>query len=388
MPRDLKGFGKRRREINRRMADRTRVRQPLLPVLVQHVEARYDHLTSLLEAATLVSLGASFVHQGRSYSRTDSRDDRRRATIFADPSVRVIDHGTGETIHVTMAEDAAFLEWAAVEILRHSGIRTEELCELTHLSIRQYRRPNGESIALLVIAPSKSERERVIPMSADLFHAVAQIVRRQPRSARTIPLVSRYDPHEKTWSEPMPFLLQRQLGTVRGVMAAGTVLNMLTTTVLAIRLAALPGSLVMRTAAQGPQTASTAVGCERETSTPSRPETSSTPTAPTSTPVTPSRGEHYVGKIQYGSRGSDPYRMPTKVQFKDGELTTSRRMLHYSPLRTVLFRTALIEVIDCHPFPHPRSLRKLPLGELGEEYREDIRQIDRSRLCERGIRSI
>ncbi|GAA2767646.1 hypothetical protein GCM10010103_66880 [Streptomyces paradoxus] len=104
------------------------------------------------------------------------------------------------------------------------------------------------------------------------------------------------------------------------------------TTVLAIRLAALPGSLVMRTAAQGPQTASTAVGCERETSTPSRPETSSTPTAPTSTPVTPSHGEHYVGKIQYGWRGSDPYRRPTKVQFKDGELTTSCRMLHYSPL--------------------------------------------------------
>lgn len=230
MPRDPKGFGKRRREINRRMADRTRVRQPLLPVLVQHVEARYEHLTSLLEAATPVPLGAPFVHQGRSYSRTDSRDDRRRATIFSDPSVRVIDHGTGETIHVTMAEDAAFWEWAAVEILRHSGIRIEELCELTHLSIRQYQRPNGEAIALLVIAPSKSERERVIPMSADLFHAVAQIVRRQTRSARTIPLVSRYDPHEKTWSEPMPFLLQRQLGTVRGVMAAGTVLNMLTRT--------------------------------------------------------------------------------------------------------------------------------------------------------------
>ncbi|MFE2263549.1 tyrosine-type recombinase/integrase [Streptomyces griseosporeus] len=233
-PRDLKGFGKRSREINRRMADRTRVRQPLLPLLVQHVEARYEHLRSLLEVATTVPLGASFVHQGRSYSRTDSRDDRRRAKIFSDPSVRVIDHGTGETIHVTMAEDAAFWEWAAVEVLRHSGIRIEELCELTHLSIRQYQRLNGEVIALLVIAPSKSERERVIPMSADLFHAVAAIVRRQTRSARTIPLVCRYDPHEKTWSEPMPFLLQRQLGTVRGVMAAGTVLNMLTRTCIEI----------------------------------------------------------------------------------------------------------------------------------------------------------
>ncbi|MGQ4484313.1 tyrosine-type recombinase/integrase [Streptomyces sp. SAS_281] len=234
MPRDLKGFGKRSREIHRRMADRTRVRQPLLPVLVQHVEARYEHLTSLLEAATPVPLGEPFVHQGRSYSRTDSRDDRRRAATVSDPSVRVIDHRTGETIHVTMAEDAAFWGWAVVEVLRHSGIRVEELCELSHLSIRQYQRPKGEVIALLVIAPSKSDRERVIPMSAELFHAVAQIVRRQTRNKRTIPLISRYDPHEKTWSEPMPFLLQRQLGVVRSVMATGTVLHMLTRTCVEI----------------------------------------------------------------------------------------------------------------------------------------------------------
>ncbi|WP_329580923.1 tyrosine-type recombinase/integrase [Streptomyces sp. NBC_01361] len=128
---------------------------------------------------------------------------------------------------MTTAEDIAFWEWATVELLRHSGIRVEELTELTHLSIRQYQRPNGEVIALLVVTPSKSDRERVIPMSAELFHAIAQIVRRQTRDGKPIPLVSRYDPHEKTWSEPMPFLLQRQIGTIRGVMATGTVLKML-----------------------------------------------------------------------------------------------------------------------------------------------------------------
>ncbi len=227
LPRDLKGFGKRRREVNRRMADRTRVRQPLLPVLVQHVEERYERLASLLEAATPVPLGESFEHQGRRFTRTNSREDRRRAKILAEPTVRVTDDDTGELIHVTMAEDSAFWEWVAVEVLRHSGIRVEELVELTHLSIRQYERPNGEVIALLVVAPSKSERERVIPMSAELFHAVAQIVRRHTRNGRAIPLVSRYDGHEKTWSEAMPFLFQRQIGTVRGVIAPSTVLNMI-----------------------------------------------------------------------------------------------------------------------------------------------------------------
>ncbi|MFD4524231.1 tyrosine-type recombinase/integrase [Streptomyces sp. NPDC058470] len=227
MPRDLKGFGKRRRENHRNMADRTRVRQPLLSVLVQHVESRHEHLAALLEAGRSVPLGGEFTLKGQRYSRTDSRADRRRARLLEELSVRVIDHGIGETINVTMAEDTAFWEWVSVELLRHSGIRVEELTELTHLSIRQYQRPNGEVIALLVVAPSKTDRERVIPMSAELFHAVAQIVRRQTPGREPIPLVSRYDPHERVWSEPMPFLLQRQIGTVRGVVAAGTVLKML-----------------------------------------------------------------------------------------------------------------------------------------------------------------
>ncbi|MFD0394931.1 hypothetical protein ACFQ3Z_32640 [Streptomyces nogalater] len=209
------------------MADRTRVRQPLLPVLVRHVEERYERLASLLEAASPVPLGESFEHQGRRFTRTNSREDRRRAKILAEPTVRVTDDDTGELIHVTMAEDSAFWEWVAVEILRHSGIRVEELVELTHLSIRQYERPNGEVIALLVVAPSKSERERVIPMSAELFHAVAQIIRRHTRNGQAIPLVSRYDGHEKVWSDAMPFLFQRQIGTVRGVIAPATVLNMI-----------------------------------------------------------------------------------------------------------------------------------------------------------------
>ncbi|MCX5072691.1 site-specific integrase [Streptomyces sp. NBC_00513] len=227
LPRDLKGFGKRRREVSQRMADRTRVRQPLLPVLVNHVEARYEHLVSLLDAAGPLPLGEIFEHQGRTYRRSQSREDQRRAKSHAESSVRVIAQDNGEVINVTLAEDSAFWEWAAVEILRHSGIRIEELVELTHLSIRQYQRPNGEVIALLVVAPSKSERERVIPMSAELFHAIAQIIRRQTRDGQAIPLVTRYDGHEKTWSEPMPFLFQRQIGTLRGVLAPTTVLGML-----------------------------------------------------------------------------------------------------------------------------------------------------------------
>ena len=117
-----------------------------------------------------------------------------------------------------------------MEVLRHSGIRIEELLELTHLSVRQYQRSNGEVIALLVIAPSKTDRERVIPMSAELFAVIAviaAIIRRHTADGRPIPLIQRYDQHERRMSQPMPFLFQRQLGTVRRVISPGTVLVML-----------------------------------------------------------------------------------------------------------------------------------------------------------------
>jgi site-specific recombinase XerC len=70
--------------------------------------------------------------------------------------VRVRDEATGEVLHLETDEDTAFWDWACVETLRHSGVRIEELCELTHLSVRQYQRPNGEVIALLVIAPASA----------------------------------------------------------------------------------------------------------------------------------------------------------------------------------------------------------------------------------------
>ncbi|WP_405974226.1 site-specific integrase [Streptomyces sp. NBC_00988] len=224
--RDLKGFAKRKREVNQRMAHRVRTRQPLLPALVDHVESRREYLAGLLEAARDIPLGESFSYAGANYQRANSKRDQQRARHEKNPAVRVVGQD-GTTVDVTAAEETAFWEWAHVEVLRHSGIRVEELVELTHLSIRQYQRSNGEVIALLVIAPSKSDRERVIPMSADLFHAIAQIIRRLTAGGRTIRQLSRYDPHEKTWSEPMPFLFQRQMGTVHGVVAPATVLHML-----------------------------------------------------------------------------------------------------------------------------------------------------------------
>lgn len=225
-PSELRGLGKRRRRINDRTADRTRQRQPLLPILVEHVESRYDHTRTLLAMASKVSDGEIFSHQGRTYSRYLNENDRKNIRHGPVP-VRVLDQEAGTIVHVSAEEESAFWEWAFVETLRHSGARIEEVLELTHLSVRQYQRPNGEVIALLVIAPSKTDRERVIPMSPELFHVIASVIRRHASQGRPIPLTSRYDRHDKVWSAPMPFLFQRTNGATAAVFSATAVQAML-----------------------------------------------------------------------------------------------------------------------------------------------------------------
>ncbi|MEV5528101.1 tyrosine-type recombinase/integrase [Streptomyces prunicolor] len=225
-PSELRGLGKRRRRINERSADRTRQRQPLLPALVDHVETRYDQARALLQRAAQTQENESFTLNNRSYRRVITDSDRKLQRHGQVP-VRVLDEITGELIRVTADEENAFWDWACVETLRHSGVRIEELCELTHLSIRQYQRPNGEVIALLVVAPSKTDRERVIPMSPELFHVLASIIRRHTQNGRPIAQLSRFDHHDKVFSAPMPFLFQRQMGASRTVIGGGTIQHML-----------------------------------------------------------------------------------------------------------------------------------------------------------------
>ncbi|MGW0248358.1 tyrosine-type recombinase/integrase, partial [Nocardia goodfellowii] len=222
-PADLRGMGARRRRVTERTADRTRQRQPLLPALVNYIENRYNQARALYDSARQTALGAEFTHGGRTYTRPDELLDRRTEHHLF-PAVRGRDHETGRIRKIHEEEEAAFWDWAHVEVLRHSGIRVEELVELAHTSIRQYQRPSGEIIALLVIAPSKADRERVIPMSAELFHVIARIVMRQTLQG-PIPALARYDGHERVWTSPMPYLFQRQIGEVRRVTSPGTVLN-------------------------------------------------------------------------------------------------------------------------------------------------------------------
>ncbi|MET3948688.1 integrase [Arthrobacter sp. UYCu512] len=220
--RETRSQAKSKRRAKERMDGRIRRLQPILPAFVAAVIARRDHLHELLDAAADAEPDQVLTVGAKNYRRLFTVGDARHAERHGQANIRVLDESTGRKLNVTFLEDSAFWQWATVETLQHTGLRCEELLELSQLSIRQYARPNGEVVALLVVAPSKTDRERVIPMTAELFHVVATIIRRLTRNRRSVPLATRYDPYERITSEPQPFLFQRTIGQRTEVINPGS----------------------------------------------------------------------------------------------------------------------------------------------------------------------
>ncbi len=89
------------------------------------------------------------------------------------------DPASGRRRDLTFEEHRAFWTWAMVEVLRHTGMRIEELTELSHHSLIQYRLPgSGELVPLLQIAPSKTDPERLLVVVPELADVLATIVGR------------------------------------------------------------------------------------------------------------------------------------------------------------------------------------------------------------------
>jgi hypothetical protein len=147
-----------KRQHKSRMDARTRERLPVLPVLVRAVEQRRRASRELLEAGRSANPGEAFSAAGTTLTRAVT-------PTAATNKVWVDDPATGKRRDLTLEEDHAFWAWATVEVLRATGIRIEELRELSHHSVVQYRLPStGELVPLLQIAPSKTDTERLLPV--------------------------------------------------------------------------------------------------------------------------------------------------------------------------------------------------------------------------------
>ncbi len=208
------------RQRKARMDARTRERLPALPVLVAALERQRKDTKTLLEAARSAQPGQAFVVDGSVFVRRSRAD-----AVWADDA-------TGKRRNLSLQEEQAFWVWAIVEVLRATGVRIEELLELSHHSLVQYRLPTtGELIPLLQIAPSKTDKERLLVVSPELANVLAQIISRVRGPLAAVPLIQAYDDYERVWLPPTARLFQRRINNENQAFAHSSILKMLTTAV-------------------------------------------------------------------------------------------------------------------------------------------------------------
>ncbi|WP_239342075.1 site-specific integrase [Frankia sp. CiP3] len=213
-----------RKEAARRksaMDARTRERLPVLPALVAFVDVARAAATARLAAATATNPGELFTVDGQTL--------RRVATTRAHVSkIWAQDPAGGRRRNLTQEEWHAFWTWAVVELLRHTGLRIEELTEITHASLVQYRLPTTrELIPLLHVVPSKTDTERLLVISPELADVLSAIICRVRDDTGAIPLVASYDYHERVFNPPLPLLFQRRVGTENRPLSAPVIRTLL-----------------------------------------------------------------------------------------------------------------------------------------------------------------
>ena len=100
---------------------------------------------------------------------------------------------------------------AIVEVLRATGVRVEELLELSHHSFVQYRLPTTDEIVpLLQIVPSKTDEERLLLVSPELADVLSTVIHRVGDHTGKISMITSYDWQECVWLPPSPLLFQRR----------------------------------------------------------------------------------------------------------------------------------------------------------------------------------
>lgn len=198
----------RRKQVRRRKArmdSRTRARLPVLPTLVETTNQWRRDAQALLAAGQHTEPGQNFTAAGVTLTRIH----RPHSTLN---NVWISDPGSGKAKLLNRDAEHAFWAWAAIEVLRHTGIRSEELLEISHHALVQYRLPDtGEVVPLLQIAPSKTDTERLLVVSPELAEVLSAVVSRVRGPNGTVPLVRAFDAHERIWLSPTSRLFQHRV---------------------------------------------------------------------------------------------------------------------------------------------------------------------------------
>lgn len=218
---DTAGHVKARKQTSARMHQRVRDRLPHLPALLEATERHRTEQTAFLQKASRARAGELVDHHGQRYRRIITKDNTQGPRYHGPDTVWVENTTTAERLDLTQIEDEAFWSWAIIETLRHTGIRVEELLEITQLALVSYQLPDtGEVVPLLQIVPSKTNEERLLLVSPELASVLATIITRlRHRNGGSIPHTARYDGHERTTGPKLPHLFQRAGTRCAGVIS-------------------------------------------------------------------------------------------------------------------------------------------------------------------------
>jgi len=202
--RDLLGQNKLRKRATARMHQRIRELAPLLPALVSAADERRRRASDLLAAARATAPGDEFEAAGERLVRVSIVTDPTRGGTGRPGLVYAAAPPAGGRRNLTLEEECAFWAWAIVEVLRHTGVRIEEMLELTHRSF--------------------------------VAEVLTLIISRVRNGAGSLPLVTRYDGAERLHSPPLPFLFQRPWGLANHIVTPHRVKVLLDSTAAAAGL--------------------------------------------------------------------------------------------------------------------------------------------------------
>jgi hypothetical protein len=222
-----------------RMDQRTRERLPVLPVLTRAAAERKTAAARRLRSARETGTGMIIPGTGGTLRRAVTPKANGR-------HVRAEDTATGKRRNLSYEDEEAFWAFATIEVLRLTGIRCEELLELTHHSITEYLLPStGELVPLLQIAPSKTDTERLLLVSPELADVLSAIISRVRGPGGMVPLTVSYDVREKVWNPPMPLLFQRGIGSENRAFTPSAIRKLLISALAATGLTDAAGDPLM-----------------------------------------------------------------------------------------------------------------------------------------------
>jgi hypothetical protein len=138
--RDLLGQNKQKKRATARMHQRIRELAPLLPALVAAADEQRRHTSGLLAIATTADPGDSVEFDGEAVVRASLVSDPDQGGLGR-PGVVYAATPEGGRRNLTLEEEHGFWSWAIIEVLRHTGVRIEEMLELTHRSFVAYTSP-------------------------------------------------------------------------------------------------------------------------------------------------------------------------------------------------------------------------------------------------------